>query len=376
MGLERRVRPSLGSWDLDVRLRDRRRGDPFPFEIASKGARYSDESHIASSPRPARTRRHGRRKPGKRRLARNEIVPDVIRGGFRRHDGNMASPPDELLENLSVRLLASLGGRFNRHWLVEAHGERRVLRRWGPQPVESIRYEVSLLERLSAMGWPVAPLDEPIEFDGGLWSLAPFLSGEFPAAGHAHEPVARGRLLAEFHAVTARIDGLGERPGWRRCEAILADPEIDRLLTEREAAGLEEAGIVRWHLDRARLRAEGLRLAERTSIPVHGDFAPWNLRYESERLTGLLDFELARPDHRIADFALAWRGKYDAVIEGYEQVSPLEPEERAAIVPVWWAELIEGFCRNLRQGRNDDGWTVNKLLTRSPAMGPDAEALP
>ena len=117
-------------------------------------------------------------------------------------------------------------------------------------------------------------------------------------------------------------------------------------------------------------------MGKRPGIPIHGDFAPWNLRYEGDRLTGLLDFELSRCDHRVADFALAWRGKYDAIVEGYEEVSPLEPEERAAIVPVWWAALIEGYCRDLRLGRDDDGWTVGKLLARSPLMGPDAEARP
>ena len=46
-------------------------------------------------------------------------------------------------------------------------------------------------------------------------------------------------------------------------------------------------------------------------VIAQGDFAPWNLRFQGGRLSGILDFELAHWDHRIADFALAWRGKYD-----------------------------------------------------------------
>lgn len=272
---------------------------------------------------------------------------------------------------LRAEPIALLGGRFNRHWLVRIDGEERVLRRWAEQPLGSIRFEIRLTTSLAEMGWPVAALGDPIEFGGELWSLAPLLSGESPSAGHAHEPRARGRLLAEFHAATARVEGLESRPGWRRCEEILRDREIDRLLAQHEPVRPEEVGIVRRHLERARLRAEGLRLDARGSIPVHGDFAPWDLLYEEGRLTGILDFELSRLDHRAADFALAWRGKYDAVIEGYEEVSPLDPEERAALVPIWWAELIEGFCRNLRMGLDDGGWTVGKLLARSPLMGAD-----
>lgn len=223
------------------------------------------------------------------------------------------------------------------------------------------------------MGWPVAPLEEPVEFGGHLWSLAPLLPGK-PREYAPEEWTARGRLLAEFHVATASIGDGSQRPGWRRCEEILADPNLDRVLSAHEAARPEEIRILRWHLDRARLRIEGLGLADRPGQPIHGDFTAWNLLFEENRLTGLIDFELAHLDHRVADFALAWRGKYDGVIGSYEEVSPLEPWERAVLVPVWWAWLLEGACQDLRRGVWEDDWVVGKLLARSPAMGADAEA--
>lgn len=85
----------------------------------------------------------------------------------------------------------------------------------------------------------------------------------------------------------------------------------------------------------------------------------------------MLDFELAHLDHRIADFALSWRGKYDAVIEGYHEVTPLSPEEWALLTPMWSAYLIEGACHDLASGSPDDGWTLRMLLRRSPLMGRD-----
>jgi Ser/Thr protein kinase RdoA (MazF antagonist) len=71
---------------------------------------------------------------------------------------------------------------------------------------------------------------------------------------------------------------------------------------------------------------------------------------QNGRLSGILDFELAHWDHRVGDFALSWRGKYDEVIHGYAEVSPLAPEEWALLTPLWWAGLIEGACQDLRNG--------------------------
>jgi aminoglycoside phosphotransferase (APT) family kinase protein len=279
----------------------------------------------------------------------------------------------EVLAHFGVQIVSPLGGRLNQHWLVEGQGERLVLRRWS-SALDDVAYEVRLMAALAARGWPVAAvIAEPIPLDGHIWSLAPFLPGEPPAVlNPADAQRARGRLLAAFHADLAQLEGFDQRAGWRRCEAILADTTLDQLLADNERAQPEEIGILRWHLERARLRATALALHTRTGLLIHGDFTPWNLRFHDGRLSGILDFELAHWDHRVAEFALAWRGVYDAVIAGYSEVSPLEPEEWAALTPIWWAWLIEGACHDLRRGIRADGWTRKMLLRRSPLMGPDA----
>ena len=282
-------------------------------------------------------------------------------------------PGDEVLDRFGVGLVAPLGGRLNQHWLVTAGREQLVLRRWS-QPADEIDYELRLLERIAALGWPVAPaVAGPIELGGDFWSLAAFLPGDPPAEKYSiAEQRARGQLLAEFHADLAQLGGFGQRGTWRRCEAILGDTTLDDVLTEHEQQRPEEIRILRWHLQRARERIVGLALHERPGIVIHGDFAPWNLRFENGRLSGILDFELAHWDHRIGDFALAWRGKYDDVIHSYAEVSPLEPDEWELLTPLWWAFLIDGMYQDMRNGIRDDGWTIRKLLQRSPLMGPDS----
>ena len=275
---------------------------------------------------------------------------------------------------------------MNQHWLVEAQGQQLVLRRWGQSPLvdskalsdASIAYEVRLVEALAALGWSVAPpIAGPKEAAGHVWSLAPFLPGEPPVLtdathGSREEQRARGRLMAEFHAGMAQVPALGQRPGWRRCEQVLADPALDETLARHERERSEEVRILQWHLEQAREQSAGLSLQERSGIIVHGDFTPWNLRFMNGRLSGILDFELAHSDHRVGDFALSWRGKYDDVVWGYNEVSPLEPEEWALITPLWWAQLIGHACRDMQAGTSDNGWTLNKLLERSPLMGRSA----
>ncbi len=144
------------------------------------------------------------------------------------------------------------------------------------------------------------------------------------------------------------------------------------MLAEHAQSRAEDVRILRRHLERSRERVSELRLRERAGIVIHGDFTPWNLRFQEGRLSGILDFELAHWDHRVGDFALSWRGKHDEVIFGYDEVSPLEPEEWELLTPMWWAGLIENACQHLEAGTRDDGWFIRKLLERSPLMGRDA----
>ena len=172
-------------------------------------------------------------------------------------------------------------------------------------------------------------------------------------------------MLARFHADLARLADIGQRGDWRRGEAILAAHEDEHT---------DKVRLLRWHLAHARVRFAALRPHALPNIIVHGDFTAWNLRFRGGELSGILDFELAYRDHRVADFALAWRGHYDAIIHGYDAAAPLAPEEWALLRPLWWTFLIDLACRELALGIPDDGWTTKQLLRRSPLMGRDTPA--
>lgn len=285
------------------------------------------------------------------------------------------SPPATVLKHFGVRVLTSLGGRLNVHWLVERRNQQLVLRRWS-QPPDEIAYEVRLVESLATLGWPVAPVVEgPLEHDESWWSLALFLVGEPRVDKNSTaEQRERGWLLATFHADLAQLDDVPQRGKWRRCEVVLDDPTLDQLLNEHERMRGEEAYILRWHLHRAREQVAEHHLHNRAGMIIHGDWTTWNLLFSNNQLSGILDFELVHWDHRIGDFALSWRGTYDEVIRSYHDISPLEPEEWALLTPMWWAFLVEAACHDIRQGIKGDGWIIKQLLRRSPLMGMNRSA--
>lgn len=104
--------------------------------------------------------------------------------------------------------------------------------------------------------------------------------------------------------------------------------------------------------------------------------------WDSDELTGVLDFESTHLDLRVADFALSWRGEHDEVIRGYDEVSPLTDLERALIAPTSWAWMMLGVARELKAHRltgsepYDLTWVVEMLRRRTPLMGRDSLPCP
>ncbi|MFP6643162.1 MAG: phosphotransferase [Candidatus Latescibacterota bacterium] len=73
---------------------------------------------------------------------------------------------------------------------------------------------------------------------------------------------------------------------------------------------------------------------------LHSDFAPWNILFDGDECTGILDFEATHLNVRVADFAMSWRGYYDDVVHGYEEVHKLTDLDWQLLVPTFWSWLF------------------------------------
>lgn len=272
-----------------------------------------------------------------------------------------------------------VGGRRNHHWRVEREGEPAVLRRYAAMQGD-INYELEVLHRLRGSGWPVPKLlEQPAVFGSAYWGLFSLLPGAPTTRTGSAEERTRGRLLAELHNATASLADLGQRDGFQRTDTIITDPALVTAVRSYERIRPDVGGLMRWHIDRACARLAALGLVGAEQIVLHSDFAPWNLLFESDVLSGVLDFESTHLDFRVADFALSWRGAYDDVVHGYEDVHPLSELDRQLLVPIFWGwlflgvkEEIEAMISGQRPGHGFD-WQVKQLTRRSPLFGDMAE---
>ena len=175
---------------------------------------------------------------------------------------------------------------------------------------------------------------------------------------------------------------MGQRGGFGRADEVIGDPDLPGLIREYEKLRPSEGHVVRWHIDQARERFDRLDLERAETIVLHSDFAPWNLLYEDEVLTGVLDFDATHLNYRVADFANSWRGNQDEVIEGYEEVRKLSELDWELLVPTFWAWLFIGVKQaiktTLAERRTPPGleWQVKHLLRRDGLMGRRAPAYP
>jgi Ser/Thr protein kinase RdoA (MazF antagonist) len=132
---------------------------------------------------------------------------------------------------------------------------------------------------------------------------------------------------------------------------------------------------MRWHADRARESFDRIRRPDPPLMVLHGDFINQNLLYENGNLTGVIDFESTHLNHRVSEFALAWRGKYDDVIHGYTEVRALTDLDWELLTPALWSWVFLGVVseiRNITDGQVTPyslEWQTNMLLRRSPLMG-------
>ena len=235
----------------------------------------------------------------------------------------MRAPPDvtggpdpALLARASLMVLPRrFAEREARLWLVDAGGERAVLRRLDPSlypPEETTLADRdwlhAFLDRLASTGFP-APRPVPA-FEGrgcvlhaeAVWELLTYLDGE-EIAWRPDPPLEEmGALLARLHDATAGLDLPGQRP---TALPLAAVPTV--LQGPHPPTGGREA---------EKLKAFGRELGDllaaaghgaRAITVVHGDFTAHNVLTTGRppRPAGVIDFGLAtsRPPWRTSDSA-------------------------------------------------------------------------
>ncbi len=277
----------------------------------------------------------------------------------------------EVLSRWGIKPLAYLGGRDRRHWLAVSGGGRLVLHAIPLRGPGDVGYELEVMRRVGAMGWPVpGVVAGPVLLDGWSWCLTTWLPGSPKTAG-PEERRERGGLLADLHRSLDQISDLGQRGGFALADEIVADPAVDRALDAYEGMRPAEARLLRWHLEWARERFAEADLESVEKTIIHGDFAPWNLLFENGKLTGVLDFEATHLNYRAADFALSWRGYEDEVIEGYEEVHRLGDADRDLLAPAYVSWVFIGVKDEIEAMRAGSlsphgfEWQVKHLARRS-----------
>ncbi len=295
----------------------------------------------------------------------------------------MPQIPDVVKQRWGIVPVCYLGGRHNRHWLAECGHSKLVVRGYSDEAFPNIAYEHDVLARLDEAGWPVpAALKESMQVKGRTWGLFKFLPGTCRVTNDSEERRARGRLLAELHEATASLAGMGKRRGFGLSDEVIRDPKLIDSIRMYEQHRPSEGHILRWHIDQATEVFDRLDLNYAATTVLHGDFAPWNLLYEGEDLTGVIDFEATHLNYRVADFANSWRGYQDEVIEGYDEASRLSDLEWELLVPTYWAWMFIGVGRSIESALAENvappdfEWQVRHLLRREGLAGRLARSYP
>ena len=284
-------------------------------------------------------------------------------------------------------------GRVNKHWRIEAGGKAYVLRRYIPRrSPDAIRYEHEMLRHLDPRGWPVAAALPAVDgktvahVDGRSYALFPFLSGR-PSPQTPRYARLKGATLARLHQDLASWDAPGQRESfgrkWELDVDVAANCDFASLNELLLAFGQQHADLAR--VIRAQKYAmlrelSTLGFGELPAVPGHFDFHHDNLLFQRGALTGLIDFDLAHLDARVADIASSIEldcvapPAYNEIkpalaaefVAGYVEHSTLSDAELQLIVPLVRAALLSLVVWRLtRWARGDEPEYALRSLQRS-----------
>lgn len=299
------------------------------------------------------------------------------------------------------------GGEAGLEWRAVAGGETYLVRRHDPgRPDQAITWEHALRAYLEEKGWPAAPPlttrdgRDVVGLDGERFSLYPFCPGRPLSARSSGAAPILGRLLARLHRDALRFP-LDDQP-----EGLGLAWELDTLV---QPAGLGSLGelLVAFARDApepaAAFRRERFRLVRDLARCGYADLPRGvvlltvcreTIPFAGGQPSALLRLELAHWDALAFDVAAAlvreaWNPARPAafdlaaalgLLEGYEALRPLEPEEWQALpvlvraVAIW--DAVRALARWWSEGDPRAPAAVRRALERQlPAVESHARRL-
>jgi homoserine kinase type II len=284
-------------------------------------------------------------------------------------------------------------GRVNRHWRIVAGEAQYALRRYNaPRSVAAIAFEHDLLRHVAAEGWPVAPPlpaasgETIVEAEGQRFALFPFLPGRPAPYNSARHVRLKGRLLARLHQDMASWSAPGQREGFGRLweldvfvSTLSPFATLNELLRAFALEHPDAARAVRVQKYTCLRELARLGYGELPAVPIHADFHHDNVLFQRGELTGVLDFDMARLDARVADIAASIaldclappaHNELDprtvhAFVGGYVEQTPLTDVELRLIVPLVRAFLLCGVTYRLTGWANQTDPGAIKSVHRS-----------
>ena len=300
--------------------------------------------------------------------------PSAATGAYEEYEERMPStstPRDVLAAwGLGSATVVPVEGAEDR-WRVESGAAPLLLRRYpAARLADAIAYEHDLLAFLAERSWPVpVPLaaaaspgdssggrsgdgDTVVDAAGARWALFPLLPGA-PPPDESIFLQRRGALLALVHADLAAWDRAGHHHPFSRVDdfdtAVRAHglASFEALLARVHAVDARRANalaVLRARVDE-QLAAYGY--ARLPALPLWGACTADHVLFEGDNVTGLIEFDEARPDIRAVDIAASILADTRSVgwriirwIAGYSaHADPPLSEQDADLVPVAMAAL-------------------------------------
>jgi len=269
-------------------------------------------------------------------------------------------------------------GVSNSNWMIDTTGGRFILTMYERRiELADLPFFLGLLDHLAARHCPVPRTIHDREGNSfrtlgeKAVALIEFLPGVSIDRPEPEQALAVGKALAGIHLASA--DFAMERsnalslPAWRALADSCGEAGLASIDPELPALVADELAYLGTHWP------DGLPRSV-----IHADLFPDNVLMMGGQVTGLIDFYFACNDVTAYDLAVthaAWCFDKDgrgfrpevsaALVEGYESVRPLSPDERAAL-PV----LARGAALRFAMTRAED-WLHTPdgaLVTRKDPM--------